>query len=271
MLHGILHAMNLHRRSAILGLVVLATIAVVAGLFYVVHLPQPTSQQSLQPTMEQITSSAGEPPPSDAAGLVPSRSLAPSTQTHPSELKSFEIGTTTETQVLDALGPPYTNIADGKGDITFMYYYIDGNTDAALLRPYLSIVPIGTDLNNSTVYLTFDEQAGIFKSYASTNPNDCSRPLNVSSIHPSSGPPGTLVTITGNNFNDIILGLFCRDSTCDSDDDIPLLSASSSNLSFQIPTYMQPGLYDVHIFLAPSNNTLCDQESDNAAQFTVTP
>jgi hypothetical protein len=82
--HGILHAMNLHRRSAIVAIASASAIALAASLYLVVHMPQPTPSTlevpslDLEPTLTSsgLSSSAPTRPGTAAATSLSSISNA---------------------------------------------------------------------------------------------------------------------------------------------------------------------------------------------------
>ena len=83
------------------------------------------------------------------------------------QLAQFKPGTTSEAEVMSALGPPNMRMRLQDGSTMLVYSYFEYTTRASTFIPVVGAFAGGADYKSSSVTLTFDS-SGKFKSYSST-------------------------------------------------------------------------------------------------------
>jgi len=80
------------------------------------------------------------------------------TKVDQSKLEQFEIGSTTRTQVIAALGKPDNNTINSDGSSSMLYYYSQTQTRPENFLPYVGLFVGGYDTEQTQVKFDFDKR-----------------------------------------------------------------------------------------------------------------
>lgn len=104
-----------------------------------------------------------------AIGLLAGCATTSGTNVTKAQLAKFKVGTTTEAQVIAALGPPDSTMTYPDGSKMDTYDHISSSVNPATFIPFVGILDSGASMRQNAVTITFNSNGTLKSVLRSTN------------------------------------------------------------------------------------------------------